>query len=278
MNVIQGAILGLVQGLGEFLPISSSGHLLLARMLMGLSDASLTPEQLAAFKMLDILLHAGTLIPILVVFWKDWLDMLLHPIRNRTLLLLFIASLPTLVFYVLFDMHIFDNGWFLGVAFLITALLLVLYEVVDTRRATHREEVGVPQALAMGVMQGALALIPGVSRSGSTMTGGIFAGLNRRSGARFSFMMCAVAVVASLLVEGYHAWRDDLFQYMAPLPTLVGILVACVVGYLAIRFMLKIITRVPMTWFALYMAILGLVYLVLQLTGNPMVPPFTPAG
>ena len=88
MSIIQGAILGLVQGLGEFLPISSSGHVLLASMLMGV-------EFNDTYKILVILLHVGTLIPALIVFWNDWIDMILHPIRNKTLLLLFLASLPS---------------------------------------------------------------------------------------------------------------------------------------------------------------------------------------
>ena len=93
MNVIQGALLGLIQGLGEFLPISSSGHLLLAQKLFGLTGSD------AAMKMLDILLHVGTLIPVLLVFWREWIDMIAHPVRNKTLLKLIVASLPTLMIY-----------------------------------------------------------------------------------------------------------------------------------------------------------------------------------
>ena len=98
MNILQAAILGLVQGLGEFLPISSSGHLLLSRILMGF-----TIDETGAYHMLDILLHVGTLIPVLIVFWKDWWAILKNPFKSKTLLLLFIASLPTLLFKVVFD-------------------------------------------------------------------------------------------------------------------------------------------------------------------------------
>ena len=90
MNVLQAATLGLIQGLGEFLPISSSGHLLLARFLLGIQAE--TPDIQSAYKMLDILLHIGTLIPVIIVFWKDWIQMIVHPIRNRTLLYLILAS------------------------------------------------------------------------------------------------------------------------------------------------------------------------------------------
>ncbi len=117
MNILQAAILGLVQGLGEFLPISSSGHLLLSRILMGF-----TIDETGAYHMLDILLHVGTLIPVLIVFWKDWWAILKNPFKSKTLLLLFIASLPTLLFKVVFDDFITscETGWFLGASFLLT--------------------------------------------------------------------------------------------------------------------------------------------------------------
>ena len=272
MNIIQGAILGLLQGLGEFLPISSSGHLLFAQLLMGMDGND------KAVKLLTILLHAGTLLPIIIVFWKEWWDMILHPVKNRTLLLLFIASLPALVFYIVFDMGVFDNGWFLGVSFLITSVLLLLSEAVSHRRTGKlAQEPGFLHAICMGVMQG-LGLLPGVSRSGSTISGGLLSGLDRKAAAKFSFMMSAPAVLGSLLVEGKHALDDGLFAHLALAPTVVGVLVAAVTGYLAIRWMLKIIARVPLTWFALYVAVIGLIYLVLQLTGSPLVPAFTFPG
>ena len=115
MSIPVSIFLGFIQGIGEFLPISSSGHLLLARLFFGIQTD--TP----AMKMLDILLHVGTLIPILIIFGKEWIDMILHPVRNKTLLLLIIASLPTLAIYMLAkklfpDVNgfaVFDNGWFL---------------------------------------------------------------------------------------------------------------------------------------------------------------------
>ena len=98
MNILQAAVLGLVQGLAEFLPISSSGHLILARAVMGISDAQAAT---GPYMMLDVLLHAGTLLAVLVVFWKDWWAILKNPFRSRTLLLLIIASLPALAVVVL---------------------------------------------------------------------------------------------------------------------------------------------------------------------------------
>ncbi len=279
MTIFQSILLGLVQGIGEFLPISSSGHLLLTRLLLGIQQD--TP----ALKMLDIMLHVGTLIPVLIVFWKDWINMIRHPIKDPTLRLLVIASLPTLAVYIaakkLFpDVNgfaVFDNGWFLGVSFIVTALLLLISDRLVSIGA-RRKNVGIAQALVMGCCQG-VGMIPGVSRSGSTIFGGVATGLEKKEAARFCFMMSAPAILASMLVEGKDAVEAGYINQIELFPTLVGILVAAVFGFLAIRFMLNVITKVPLAWFSLYLAVLGVVYLALQLAGVTLLPAFAvPAG
>lgn len=280
MSVLQSALLGLIQGLGEFLPISSSGHLLLARIFMGLQDAS--PQMQSSFKMLDILLHVGTLIPLIIIFWKDWMQMLRHPVKNRTLFYLIIASVPTLVIYLgakkLFPdqngFDIFDSGWFLGVSFLITAFFLLLCDLISSRRSESGREIGIVPAVIMGFFQG-IGMIPGVSRSGSTIFGGVLSGLNKKTAARFSFMMSAPAILGSLLMEGKDALESGEFNNIEFLPVVVGIAVAALTGFLALRFMLRIISTVPLSRFAVYLAIIGVIYLVLQLAGYSILPPFT---
>ena len=274
MNVIEAALLGLLQGLGEFLPISSSGHLLLGRMVLGL-----TIDESPAYKMLDILLHVGTLIPVIIVFWKDWWDILKNPFKSRTLLLLFIASMPTLVFKVIFDDFIdsCDTGWFLGVSFLMTAVFLLVAEYVSSKNANKTGKVGFFHAIVMGCMQG-IALLPGVSRSGSTLAGGLLSGLDRKSGAKFAFMMSAPAIAGALLLEGKDAIENGWISDLAVVPTIVGVIVASVTGYIAIRFMLKLMTKISLNWFALYVAILGVIFLALQLIGVPGVTPFAMPG
>ena len=275
MSIFQSLILGVIQGLGEFLPISSSGHLLLCRIFFGIQTD--TP----AMKMLDILLHVGTLLPVLIVFRKEWIDMILHPVKNRTLILLVVASLPTLAIYLLAKklfpqvngFAVFDSGWFLGVAFLITALFLLICDQVASRSRKAGRKVGFFQAVMMGIFQG-IGMIPGISRSGSTILGGVSTGLNKSVAARFSFMMSAPAIVASLLAEGKDALELGYAESIELVPCIAGIIAAAVVGYLAIRFMLRIIARVPLSWFALYLAVLGVAYLVLQLTGMMNVPSF----
>lgn len=267
MNVLQAALLGLVQGLGEFLPISSSGHLQLGRFVLGVD--------LGDNMMFDILLHVATLIPVLIVFWKDWWAILKNPFKSKTLLLLFIASMPTLVFKLIFDDFLdgAETGWFLGVSFLLTAVFLLVAETVSARKVARADKPSFLHAIVMGCMQG-IALMPGVSRSGSTLAGGLLSGLERKSAAKFSFMMSAPAIVGALLLEGKDALDSGAFTDIPVLPTLVGMVVAGVSGYLAIRFMLKLISKASLNWFALYVAILGLLFLILQLTGFSGVPEF----
>ena len=273
MPIWVAILLGAVQGFAEFLPISSSGHLILGRMVLGLN----IDQSSGAYHMLDILLHVGTLIPVLIVFWKDWWAILKNPFKSKTLLLLFIASMPTLAVKFLFDDFIdgAETGWFLGVSFLMTAVFLLIAEAVSNRKPAKADRPSFLHAIVMGVMQG-VALLPGVSRSGSTLAGGLLSGLDRKSAAKFSFMMSAPAIAGALLLEGKDAIEEGWFAQLELLPTLVGMAVACISGYLAIRFMLALISKASLNWFALYVAILGLGFLVLQLLALPelSVPPF----
>ena len=150
MNVLTAALLGLIQGLAEFLPISSSGHLNLLQALFGVD----VEHQL----LFNILLHVGTLVAVAIVFWKDWVAMIAHPIKNHTLALLFIASLPALAGKILFDKpldYVETHNSLLGVCFLITALLLVLTQWLSRRnalRGVEKHRVGVGEALALSLI------------------------------------------------------------------------------------------------------------------------------
>ena len=272
MSILQAAVLGLVQGLAEFLPVSSSGHLILARALMGISDEAAAT---GPYMILDVLLHAGTLLAVVVVFWKDWWEILKNPFKSKTLLLLIIASIPALIVAVFFNdlVEQFFTGWFLGVSFLITAVFLLIAETVSQRARRTADRPNAKNAVIMGLMQ-AVALLPGVSRSGSTLTGGVLSGLNRKSAAKFSFMMSAPAILGSLLFEGKDAIENGYLSELSVVPTVIGVAVAAVSGYLAIRFFLRLISKASLNWFALYVALLGLVILVMQLMNSPVLPPF----
>ncbi len=265
MKILMAAFLGLIQGVAEFLPISSSGHLNLLQALMQTGYQN----QL----LFNILLHMGTLLAVVVVFWRDWVAMLRHPIKNPTLLLLVIASLPALIAKVaLGDQldYLETHNGLLGVCFLFTGFLLMLAQWISQRNQTRRLEsdrVGVQNALAMGLMQ-AVGMLPGVSRSGSTLFGGVASRLDRETAAKFSFMMSMPAILASFLSEGYSAVKTGGLPQTGDMASIVvGVAVAAVSGFLAIRFMLRIITRISLNWFALYVALLGILVIFLQTTG-----------
>lgn len=267
MNLFEAIILGIVQGFSEFLPISSSGHLVLVQKLLGVPEPSL---------LMTVLLHVGTLVPVIVIFWRDWWEMLKNPFKSNVFWMLVLATLPAVAAALLFEEQInalFGSGWFLGYEFLITAALLLLGERVVARRPVKRgrhsrsedvDSVTTLQAGVMGVMQ-AVAIMPAISRSGSTIVGGLFTGLNRQTAAKFSFMMSAPAILGSLLFE-----LKDLFGAETPvfaqgiLAPLVGILVAAVCGYVAIRWMLRLLQKTPLTVFAAYVAVIGVLVLVDQ--------------
>ena len=280
MSIFESALLGLIQGVCEFLPVSSSGHLLLARLLLGIQTD--TP----AMKMLDILLHVGTLIPVIVIFWKDWIKMICHPIKDKSFIMLIFASVPTLLIYIaakiLFDevdgFDVFNSGWFLGASFLITALFLIICDFSSRSALRRKTEVNLKSAVFMGLFQG-IGMIPGISRSGSTITGGVLTGLRKDTAARFSFIMSAPAILGSLMMEGKDALEEGYINEIEIIPTLIGVLIACIAGFIAIRFMLKIIATVPMGYFALYLAVIGVAYLLLQFAGSNLLPPFAiPVG
>ncbi|NLX83096.1 MAG: undecaprenyl-diphosphate phosphatase [Clostridiales bacterium] len=272
MSYLFSAIVGIVQGLAEFLPISSSGHIILAEKLLSQLGYEGSANPLA----FSVMLHMGTLLAVAAVFWKDWIDMILHPIKNRTLLLLFIASLPALLIFVAFGDFIdtLFEGWFLGIAFLITAAFLVFIEMYGRWYASRskKTEVNMPAAITMGVFQG-IALLPGVSRSGSTLLGGVFSGLTRHSAAKFSFMMSAPAILGGFLSEGKKALEQDALPAMFSPESFIGFIFAAIFGFLAIRYMLRLIERISFYKFALYVGIVGIVVIILQLTNIPGFPP-----
>jgi len=267
VDILQAVILGIIQGLAEFLPISSSGHLALAQAAMVIPGS---------FRLLmTVLLHAGTLAVVLAVFWRDWWEMLKNPFKSKIFWLLALATLPAAALGVLLGKKIdgmFADAWFVGIFFLCTAALLLAAEHFAKQPSKGRRarkpgvnDVRTGQALAMGAMQG-VALFPGLSRSGSTIVGGMLAGLNRATATKFSFMMSAPIILGSLVFEA-----KDLFEleggivgaipggWLAPL---IGVLVAAASGYFAIRWMLRLVQRVSLRWFALYTGALGALVLL----------------
>jgi undecaprenyl-diphosphatase len=261
MNIFQAIVLGILQGLGEFLPISSTAHLILAPWFFGWSDPGLS---------FDVALHVGTLIAVVGFFWRDWLtifQLALQKISNfkfqisnsaekypsQLLWLLVIASVPGAIFGMLFDSKAeaaFRNP--LLIAFTLSVVGLILF-LVD-KYAAHRKELGKLtklDAFWIGLSQ-AVAIIPGVSRSGATMTTGLFLGLSREQAARFSFLLSTPIIFGAAIVKVPHLLKAGIDT-----PIFFGILASAITGYLSIKYMLRFIQKVgcaPFFWYRLALA------------------------
>lgn len=266
MTVWLAILLGFVQGLCEFLPVSSSGNLLLLTHLFGVDEGAL---------FFTLMLHIGTLVAVLIVYWKTVWNLVKHPFQ-RTVGMLLLATVPTVIIAILFKkvgpFEAFytaaEAGDYLGVCFLLTSVILVLADVLARpREQQHKlKDVAVKDALIIGTMQG-IAVLPGVSRSGSTIAGALFSGLNRKAAADFSFLMSIIAIVGGAVLEIPDAIESGIAG-LNFFPVVVGMIVAGVTGYFAIRFMLMAVKKKKLWGFAIYTAVLGLFVIVMQLLGK----------
>jgi undecaprenyl-diphosphatase len=250
MTILQSVILGLVQGLTEFLPVSSSGHLVLLENIFGIANVS---------TFFDVMLHAGTLVAVVIVLRREIAGLILHPVKNH-LLILVIATLPAIAMTLAADKlfpEVFADirdGRYLAAGFYATAGVLVVSELI-ARRIEQKKPVLLPQALAMGLMQAA-AIAPGLSRSGSTIAGGLFTGVRREQAAKFAFLMSIPAILGGVVFDAAAVAQTGLGDVSIP-ALLAGVCVAGVSGFFAITFMLKLISKHKLYGFAVYPAILG---------------------
>ncbi|MEP6780806.1 MAG: undecaprenyl-diphosphatase UppP [Gemmatimonadaceae bacterium] len=262
MTLLQSIVLGILQGLAEFLPISSSAHLTLAPWIFGWRDPGL------AF---DVALHGGTLIALVWYFRKDWVELTVAafdmvktrrvqtPVQQRVILLI-IATIPGGIAGKLFNDY--AEQAFRAPVLIATTLIVMgtLLWAADKWAPQTRtlDEVTIKDAILIGLAQ-MFAIIPGVSRSGSTITAGRALGLERDSAARFSFLMSmpiTAAAVAVKLPQAMHSQPEMM-------PIVVGILAAAISGWLAISILLRYIARHSFGMFALYRLALGVFVLAL---------------
>lgn len=253
MTIWIALLLGLVQGLCEFLPVSSSGHLVLLNTLFGIEEGTL---------FFSIMLHLGTLIAVFAVYYKKIWALLRHPFQRQVGMLL-IALIPTVAMALLFK-DFFENaygGSWLGIGFLLTAcILLFAAKKRDGRKSA--KTMGVGSALVIGAMQG-VAILPGVSRSGSTIAGALFCGMSRREAADFSFLLSIPAILGSLVLELPDVVANGIGD-ISWVHILAGTAMAAVSGYFAIRVMLRVISAGKFRPFAFYVAVLGIFVLLDQ--------------
>ncbi len=267
MSLLHALILGLLQGFTEFLPISSSGHLVLAGHFLGVRDAGIVFE---------VFVHFGTLLAIVAVFHRDILNLVraffsLFDRRLswktrydtetdfRLMLYIVLATLPAVIVGLLFENKIeaaFENSRFVALALILTAILLGL----TYYKRKGGKDLTLGNTLIMGIAQ-AMAIMPGISRSGSTISFGLFAGLRGDQAARFSFLLSIPAVLgATLLKVRDLAGMPVEGSYLLALA--VGTIAAFLAGYVAIRWMLRILRHGNLYWFAPYCLLLGLLALL----------------
>lgn len=234
-------ILGIVQGLTEFLPVSSTAHLILFPWLFNWSGDVNT----LAF---DVALHAGTLLALIACFYKDWIEMLLH--KRKLLLFIIIATIPAGITGVLFHDQIETT---LRLPILISASLVIfgIVMLIAEKFTGQRniQNITLKDSLIIGLSQ-AVALIPGVSRSGITISAGLFMGLKRDESARFSFLLSTPAVLGAVLLEGKNLLASPGNHDAGLFAT--GIVISAVSGFAAIKFLLKFFEKHTLNIFVYY--------------------------
>lgn len=257
MAIWVALILGIVQGLTEFLPVSSSGHLLLLSNLFGINEGTL---------LLTILLHVATLFAILFVLRKEICELIKHPF-SRKACNLYLATIPTvLIVFVskgFFD-DAFENSKLLPYFFLLTAILLLVTYFISKKQEQRNLDFSNGgfrknnlTSVVMGIAQG-LAVLPGISRSGSTICAGLLCGEDRSEVAKFSFLMSIPVILGSMLFEILKGDFGILAVENMALPTIVAFLSAFVVGVVSIKFMLKVVEKGKYYWFSIYLIALSI--------------------
>lgn len=274
MTLFSSVILGLIQGITEFLPISSSGHLAIAEHLLHTSGMK-TPE------FFDVLLHLGTLVAVFIAYWSDIRDMIVEliagardlarrstpnpvPPARRLILLIIVSTLPLFAVLPVKKLveGLADNMYFVAGALLVTGCLLFASDRVKKGRKTEKSATLV-DALLVGVGQ-AIATCPGISRSGTTITAGCFVGFDRKFAVRYSFLMSIPAILGANILSLKDAFEAGIIWGDVPV-YLVGVAVAAVVGYACIRLLKMIAEKGRFGFFAYYCWIVGALTLVMTL-------------
>ena len=260
MTVLQAFILGLAQGLGEFLPISSSAHLILIPWLFKWPDPGLT---------FDVALHLGTLLAVIAFFWKDWLVLFKHGFtkgvstpEGKQFWFLVAASIPGAIVGAILEKKaetVFRNPLLIGIMLILMGLILYMADRYGAKRVCA-QKISFGQSITIGISQ-ALAIIPGVSRSGITITSGLFLGLTRETAARFSFLLSTPIIAGAGLLKLRH-----LSPKAINLPFSVGVLTSAAVGFLVIGLLLRWLRKSSFLPFVWYRFMLGAAIITIALS------------
>jgi undecaprenyl-diphosphatase len=253
MDVFQAIILGIIQGITEWLPISSSGHLVLAQQLFGLTQPLI----------FDVMLHLGSLLVIFIFFWKELKDLILGVLKFekeklKMLLLIIIATIPIALVGYLFGDFInaaFQSLIIVGFGLVFTSLLLFLSKYPKKKEGKLKWY----NVLIIGVAQ-AVAILPGVSRSGSTISSGMMLGIKKEDIARFSFIIFIPAILGATLLEFGNLGAVENIAAM-----IIGTVVSAVVGFFSLKLLMNVIKKDRFSWFGVYCLVLGIIVVILAL-------------
>lgn len=276
MTVIKAFILGLIQGISEFLPISSSGHLSIAGILMGMDPEA---SNLLSF---NILLHVATLAAVFIVYREDIFEMIkaffsmikdiftgkgmrLKEFLYRRLIVMLVAATVPAVFAALLLGDVIENPalWQIGTFLIITAILLFLSEKLAGGNI-QLEDMSVKRAFLVGCFQG-LGTLPGISRSGSTIVGGLFCKLDKKTAVRFSFLMSIPAILGALVLD-IKDMLSATSQTLSFMPVAVGMITAAISGYFSIKLLLRLVEKSRLSYFSYYCVAAGIFAIILNFT------------
>ena len=257
MNYLLAALAGIIQGLTEFLPVSSTGHLIIFERLFGVSQA----EFGLAF---DASLHLGTLVAVVIFFWKDYLSALSQ--KNQLLGKLIIGTIPAAAIGFVFE-NMLESSirqlWIVGAALILFSFVIILAEKYSKNTKTIGK-ISFKESLLIGLFQ-SIALIPGVSRSGATISGGLFLNMDKKESARFAFMLSGPVIAGA----GAKKFLEVIFSNggnQADLNFfLIGMTFSAIVGYLTIKYFLKYLSLNSLKPFVIYRVVLGVTLIFLSL-------------
>lgn len=258
MGLFEAIVLGIIQGLTEFLPVSSSGHLVLFQQVFGIEG-----DIVVTF---DIALHVGTLIAVFAVYWKKIWEMIKHPFSKLPMYIV-LGTIPTVIIALLFKDTIegyYASGSLLGPGFVFTGLVLIGAGKIGNGRK-NIQEMKLVDSLLIGAGQG-IALMPGVSRSGMTISTGLALGLERGFAADYAFLLSIPAILGGAFLDVLDVVRGETTAVISIgiIPLLAGVAVAAVTGFLAIKFMLSVVKKMKLKYFAWYVMALGILIIIAQ--------------
>lgn len=282
MEWFEGLLLGLVQGLTEFLPVSSSGHLMIGREILGID----VPDE-GAFLSFEIIVHAATVLATIVVFrqqiWQLLCGLFKFRYNDETdyILKIGVSMIPVFVVGMFFKDQVealFEGLTVVGGALLVTAVLLYLSDIfgakggqadvskaeADVSKAEARGGISYLQAFIVGLGQ-AVAVIPGLSRSGTTISTGLLCGVRRDVMAQFSFLMVLVPILGEAFLDLLDGGFADSAAMIGMLPLALGFVTAFLSGLFACRVMITLVRKASLKWFAAYCAVIGAIVLIYSL-------------